>query len=516
MPVDTSMYDHWVQPATPANPLQTMGQAASIQNVLNQNKLFQQEYNSKLGLSQIYKEAVDPATGQLDPNKVNRLLADPQASGNITLGLPQAIQNSQEAQQRQNAISAQQITLAKQHFDTLESYVAPLAANPNVTSKDILGSMSQAISLGHVDPKTAAGLYSSLPRDQQGNIDESQVPGWLKQQQFRMLDLKQQFDAMNPAPSPVGTGAQTHFIRTPQVGQPSDAGVIANTLPPSTTTVGPGNTPQYLGPQSSALQVPGQPQNTPAPQPQASPLAGAISGAPAAPAGAGNGAVQAGLAPGVADAAGVQAHTSAQQGASLQQRADIVPQTKAVLGNLEGALKQFGAGPGAGWKQVAKSFVNANSPFGNVFDPKTIASQEEFNKQAVMLAQQQFQALGGTGTDAKLDSASHTSPNDMLTPLGNRGIIQMLKGNEDAIAVKNREWQAFMQSGHGPQDYGKFSTQFNKEYDPRIFQSVYMDGADRKKMISGMTKAELSQFKQQYNAAVAKGWIPAPGQNNGG
>jgi hypothetical protein len=209
---------------------------------------------------------------------------------------------------------------------------------------------------------------------------------------------------------------------------------------------------------------------------------------------------------------GVQAQQSAHQGAALQQAADSVPQQKAILGNLEAQLRNFTSGPNAQWARVAQAFVN--TPLQAMgfagFNPKAIASQEEFNKQAANLAQAQFQALGGTGTDAKLDSAMHTSPSEALSKQGNQNIINLLKGNADAIAVKNREWQAYLGDGHTPADYGKFSTEFNRQYDPRVFQAQYMSRQQRNELLNGMSKTEQAQFKRSYQSAVEKGWISRP------
>src|ERR1035437_9951065 len=193
MPVDTSSYNTTIQPF---NPVQTLGAAANIQNAMNQNRLFQQEYNSKLGVSQLYKGAVDPNTGVLDASKIPNMLAGPQGDS-VSLGLPEAIANSQAAQLQQQKIQSGQLALAKQHLDTTASYLTPLAnkvsqaesdpKKPNVTSQDVVGALSQAMTVGHVDPSTAAQLYASLPTvggvpiSQGGKIDESQVPAFIKQ-----------------------------------------------------------------------------------------------------------------------------------------------------------------------------------------------------------------------------------------------------------------------------------------------------------------------------------------------
>jgi len=457
MPIDTSSYP---SPQPPASPLQTLSGVAGLQNTLNQNRLFQQQFQTNKAVSQIYKQAINP-DGTIDQQKLTALLAsDPNAS----YGLPQAY-----------------------HLDTLESYVAPLAANPKATSGDVVAAMANAMTMGHADPGTIAQLYGSMPKGPDGKIDEAQVPGWIQQQQFRMLTMQQQFEALHPAPTMVNTGQAQIPMRLPAIGAPSLAGPgIQNELPPTT---------QRYNPQTRQMEFVG---------------AGGASPGGSGMAPSGGGGLAAGPPMGASSAADVTAQGAAHQGLNLQSRADQVPQNKATLGNLEGALDQFTSGPGQDWKKVAKTFVNVNSPFGNVFDPKSIASQEEFNKQAVMLAQQQFQTLGGTGTDAKLESTSLTSPNSELSKLGNKGIIAMLKGNEDAISVKNQAWQQWTQS-HGPETYGQFSTQFNKSYDPRVFQSQYLTPEDNKKMLSGMTASEKKSFANSYRTAIANGWVKLPG-----
>ena len=182
---------------------------------------------------------------------------------------------------------------------------------------------------------------------------------------------------------------------------------------------------------------------------------------------------------------------------------------KGMLGNLEEDLSKFTAGPGADWTKVAKSWVNRNVPLPNgwQFDPKSIASQEQFNKQAAMLAQQQFQAIGGTGTDAKFDSAFTTSPNETLSQLGNKGIIRLLKGNEDAIQAKNKAWQNWKRSGNGADTYQDFSEQFNDHFDPRAFQFKYIPQAERQSYVDNMDPQERAHFLHDLTFARKNKWI---------
>jgi hypothetical protein len=76
----------------------------------------------------------------------------------------------------------------------------------------------------------------------------------------------------------------------------------------------------------------------------------------------------------------------------------------------------------------------------------------------------------------------------------------------------NDEWQNHWLPAHdgNTATYGQFVTQFNKQFDPRVFQGMYMDPQDRQHMLSGMSAREKDQFRQDFNLAVRNGWIPDP------
>lgn len=181
---------------------------------------------------------------------------------------------------------------------------------------------------------------------------------------------------------------------------------------------------------------------------------------------------------------------------------------RALLGNLEDALGNFTTGPGADWQKVAKAFVNRNVPLpqGWQFDPKSIASQEEFAKQSTQLAQQQFAAIGGTGTDAKFSSAFQTNPNDALSQLGNKGIIRLLKGNEDALQAKNSAW-VNAQKLNPNLSYRTFSADFSNKFDPRVFQFRYMSPAERNEYVSKMNANDFDRLMSDIAVARNKGWV---------
>jgi hypothetical protein len=507
MPIDTSSYPN--QPQQP-NVLGTLGGVAQFQNLMNQNKLFQQQFNSNLGLSQIYKEAINPRTGELDPNKLQGLMAGPNANS-VTLGLPQAIAQSQEAHQRNISINSAELTNARQHLEAVSGYIAPLIAEgANPTSSDVMSALAHAGSVGLAKPEELSRIYSTLPRLPNGQIDESQIKAWALQQQLNVMSASERLNALSPSPTLIQNGQQAIPMRLPQIGAPTQAGPgVQMEIPPTAQRYNPiTKQREYVGP--GGVQGGGQG------GPQAAPGGGAPwAGGSARP----GGGLATGPALGAAEAAGVTATNAAQAGVNLNKVADQIPEQKAILGNLEGALNKFTSGPGADWKKVAGSMVNQNlQSFGfKGFAPDKIASQEEFTKQASMLAQNQFKQLEGTGTDRQLDSTMSTSPNTALSKMGNQRIIALLKGNADAIGAKRQAWQQWQQAGKGPESYHEFSTAFNKDWDPRAFQLQYLQPKEAKEMLGGMNANEKKDFNRVMNIGVKNGWVQLPSwlQSNG-
>lgn len=206
---------------------------------------------------------------------------------------------------------------------------------------------------------------------------------------------------------------------------------------------------------------------------------------------------------------------SVRQANELSLAANEQRNAKGLIGNLRNELKGFTPGPLADYKRLAKSFATSNLPVpeswkkeGGFLDPKSIASQEQFNKVAQQIAQSQFKALGGTGTNSHLDSVQQTSPNEFMSKLGIEGVAALLEGNQDAIGIKNTEWRNWRSKGNGVETWNAFNKRFNDNFDPRVFQLKYLSGKDRKEYISNIDNAdEASSFVRAYHHAKQKGWI---------
>jgi len=262
-----------------------------------------------------------------------------------------------------------------------------------------------------------------------------------------------------------------------------------------------GETQQIFNPNTQQMEI----------VPKASVLGGGNQG-PLGTGRMGGGGIAAAPSLGTAEAAATEGRQQAEQGLKTQEQAGAAPNQRLFLGELRQTLNEFKSGdPNADWKLTAKKLANANSPFGNIFDPKSIASQEMFNKAAGQLAMQQFKDLGSGGAQSTLETAIKTNPNQALSQLGNKGIIDLLSGNVDAQEKKGEAWQAWKDQ-NGPGSYSKFQTEWNKRYDPRLFMIPYQSKEEAKKMVDSMPANERKVFQQKFNFAVQNGWIQLPGQ----
>ncbi|MCY1421310.1 hypothetical protein D9M71_369610 [compost metagenome] len=201
---------------------------------------------------------------------------------------------------------------------------------------------------------------------------------------------------------------------------------------------------------------------------------------------------------------------SAEGALGLQAAAETSPQRVYFLQDMLTNLGKFESGPTADWTAKANALALQLAPGMAAkvgIDPQSVASKEEFAKFATNLAINTTSALGG-GTDSKLAAAVAGNPNASLSKLGNEQIMKVLIGTERATQAKNQAWQ---ESGEQPQNYGKWSAQWNKEVDPRVFVAPEMTQEERAKMFKGLSEKDRATFSRSYNNAVRSGIIQRPG-----
>lgn len=536
----------------PVNPLVQAGQFAQTMGGLTNLQNTQLQLAGRNALMRAYQQApIDPKTGLPDQAALIDALQHTPGGG---LVLPDVIKSNQAQQLAGYQINQAQLAQAQNRTAAIGTLTAPLlskiASGQPVTFSDVAGVINGAAARGYPTDEAVNAVEKTMPLpDPSRSGDPSymadynkKVAAWagnfVKTTWGASAPSAVQAQVFTPNPQATNQGGKIVYRDTNAVTNPDIVGTQApmsltpeaqNTRVHTFKNGAPGTVP--LASVAAPDTMPND-DGTPAPSPlgtgrypTAAPGTAPAGEAPAgtplpAPAAARGGFVQSGPALGQEAAAAHQGAAYGEMAGDLVKSASTVPAQKAILGNMQALLagNSFGTGPGAQeWKNAIAGW-NRIMPSGMAINVNGVGNQEEFTKLGWQLAQQQFGALGGTGTDAKLASAVHTSPSDFLSHLGNDGIISLLKGNADAIGVMGKEWQKWLadpsKGNNDPNTYGKFVTQFNQQFDPRVFQSQYMKNPAE--VLQGMSPAEKQKFRQDYNAAVANGWIPDPRVPAGG
>lgn len=163
MPTDISSY---TQPQPSAPNLVGYGQAAvGMQNALNQNRLFQQQFQAKQGIGQALSRATDPNTNQIDYNKAAVLMAaDPRAAGFV----PEFINQMAQANNLNAETTLKNIDVAQKQQDYYAKGLSPLLQKGASVSKqdvmDQIGTM-YANGKGVLDRDHALAFIASMPQE---------------------------------------------------------------------------------------------------------------------------------------------------------------------------------------------------------------------------------------------------------------------------------------------------------------------------------------------------------------
>lgn len=519
---DTSSYPRPQPPTNPLDVITKFGQVADVMGNVEAGKAVQ--------------GAIDPTSGEIDRNKLAQALRGSVAGGMKalpTLNAYEQLRNAGHVADQSGLETFQKrMALVNHLFGQLASKEAPTIQDVHSIAARVLDPSINGPKYGVTFPVVMNAIKTF-----RGPDGRPLTPAQIKQKALDMqtmtAETATQLEAHSPRFQVVDDG---NTIRFEPVGTrvSPEFPAITKRIPTGTPVIPPGSfVPQLVPPQPTAPSS-RMPDRDTVPDNYSNNFGGVITGverkdlppvvpgaAPAAPkdsfsdrfAPVMRGAPATALMPGTAGALEKTAGASADFGNQLTAAANEVPAVRGILNNLDRTVSDFTPGPGADYARIAKSFANTVLPEswqkpGSILDPKRIASQEEFNKFAYQLAQQQFQQLGGTGTDSKLASTMATSPSELLSKYGNKGIIQILKGNNDALSTKASEWNKWRKQ-NGPESYADFINDFNQHFDPRVFQFKYVPRGERQSWYKAMSPEERRSFEEAASYALAKGWIKA-------
>lgn len=526
------------------NPLAGIMQAAQTASAFTDAQRRIQELAAQRLIGTATQNALNPETGELDrPRFMQGLQGNPMAG----FMAPDALSRVSQAQGLQLQAQTQAAQLSMIRLDHLSQSLTGLLERPQLTRQDVLTHIERLASLPPdqrpFTPQVAAAFLGNLPEDNQGIRQRLfEIAGSVRQNQERLRDFLPQpqytsdgrvLYGLNTNPrSPGALGPQLEMqpsVETTnaplaRVGPNGQiiTGPAGQALPftgglgtPTPGTVGagspqlpsaPGGAPAAQPPTQGhpvfgTGRYPGADQPTPPPAAQ-TPSGASLPGTSSPP-----GTVTTQLPPGTSQALQGEGVSSVERSAALSNRAAQAPVNLANLQHMRSLLAQFASGaPGASLTRQAVTALNSVLPPDRRIRVDATSHQEEFNKLAERMAQDQARTFGAGSTNMELGSALRTVPNEGLSNLGNDRIIAHLLGNELAIQTKDRAWQAW-RGQNGPESFAQFETDFNRRFDPRVFQTVFMDGASRRAMLSHMPAEDRARFNTALNHAISQGWI---------
>lgn len=176
-----------------------------------------------------------------------------------------------------------------------------------------------------------------------------------------------------------------------------------------------------------------------------------------------------------------------------------------VLDNIIGLSKSgVATGPGQDWQNSILGYA-ANAPLLSSVMGKSkdkVGQFQELQKFTYQNAIRSWQAAGGTGTDAQMQSMAHANPNDHLFPEALQTIAQWGKAAELAVQGKaNAQDQFLQQNGQTPKSQITFENQWRNSFDPKVFQYSLMNPQEKQAFAANVLKtpaaAHAFMAKQQ-------------------
>jgi hypothetical protein len=181
-------------------------------------------------------------------------------------------------------------------------------------------------------------------------------------------------------------------------------------------------------------------------------------------------------------------------GASPQNHADMANllHDSRILGNIQGPTVE-----------IEKRLNTLSQRLGvGTFsmDKGQVAAAESFDKIVSQLASNQQKQM----SDAGLHIAQSMNPTLAMSTVGREGVINMLRGNQDALdRIRTEAHKAKVPAGQ----YDRWMQDFGQGLDVRVFQFNRMNRDQQQKFLSSMPPDEIPAFEQKYKTAIDKNWV---------
>ncbi len=436
-----------------------------LQNQNLQNQLT--EFQSRQAAGRDFQQNINPLTGQLDQQGLNRALAtDPRAALSAQQMSQQGLANLQAQLQNQGIDQSNAIQRLKWTYDQ----TGALLQQPNVTRPDVIDSLTNAVKDGILPAKDAASVIPTIPEN---------GPQLRQYLQERFAQAQGSIQAIAPHIQMVDNGKyQIAYNSNPAYGNgigPAGPAVV-NTLSPAQ--------------QAQPVSLP-----TPSGAQVVTTLGGiAQGGQPPI--------IASGITPADQAAQSAQGTGSANQGVALVQSASQLAPQRAMLQSIIAESGAANTGPIAG--QMAK-LGGVLQQFGiKGFDQAT--AYQLTQKSTMQYVGQAMQSMG-VPTDGKMLSMEMATPNASMTPEAVKAAGGMLMGGLDYKQAQAKAWTQY-QAANGPASYPQFQAAWNQNVpNAAAFQLQYLPQAEKSRYIKSLSSAQKQQLLNSYNWLGENGFL---------
>lgn len=211
-----------------SNPLTQLHTFAQTQNLLQQNKVMQQEFAARKALGPIMQQSIDP-DGNLN---IGRLLIESSKVPEVAWKVPEMAMQAVQHQLTQAQTINQLFESEQKKLTAIGNAVTPLLTRGDIVSiNDVTKALTDPALSQFITPKQSAELLAHLT--QNGITSGPKLRQWLADIGLRTQGAKESLDSVYGKINPVAAGGTTSMQATsPFMGTSKQVGSITHTPTP--------------------------------------------------------------------------------------------------------------------------------------------------------------------------------------------------------------------------------------------------------------------------------------------
>ncbi|KCB25948.1 hypothetical protein [Bordetella hinzii] len=435
-------------------------------NLLQQQQL-QQQMDANIAASEAMKRATDPVTGKLDQSKFAALMSQ----GPGAYNLPTYLKNATELENLQLDTQAKRFDLQQKQLGFWNGQLGALMSKgPNVSTQDVLKSLSDGMQLGMITPGQAQQYADAIPSSPDERAE------WIKQHWIGLQSAKDQAQFMMPNVQMVDTGSSMNVVPLdPLTGAPKGA----------VTAFQKGLTPEAAAQRINVFNPQTGQQGTTS-------LGSTVGGMPGTAQGGGFLPTSAAMGQGrIADAA-------ADRYNALTEAAGNAP---TAINGYKRALEALDKGGMAG--PAANSAIRIPAilqSLGLQDEGDVVKNTITLQKYLSNAASKAAQSAGYSGSDARVAMFSSGQPDpEKMTPAALRDAVQYVMALESGVMAKNNAAQAWLeQHGGNTAKLPEFERRWSNAFNPDVMELRNMAPEQQRAYIAGLSEAKRKSLMESY------------------